>query len=65
MPVLRTLPKKPLIGYGLQIRKVGDRASTRAGQPILSVNEVGHYRLLVTIGGLCVAMIFTRPRTAA
>ncbi|PWW80177.1 hypothetical protein C7212DRAFT_273804 [Tuber magnatum] len=48
-----------IICYELQVRKIGDEASTRSGQPILSINEIGPHRLLVTLGGLCVAMIFT------
>ncbi|RPB03301.1 hypothetical protein L873DRAFT_1731742 [Choiromyces venosus 120613-1] len=48
-----------IICYELQVRKIGDEVSTRSGQPVLSIDKIGPYRLLVTLGGLCVAMIFT------
>ncbi|CAZ85468.1 unnamed protein product [Tuber melanosporum] len=48
-----------IVCYELQVRKIGNEVSARGGQPVLSINEIGPHRLLVTIGGLCVAMIFT------
>ncbi|KAG0644219.1 hypothetical protein HOY80DRAFT_915441 [Tuber brumale] len=48
-----------IVCYELQVRKIGYEISTRGGQPVLSINEIGPHRLLVTIGSLCVAMILT------
>ncbi|KAH8152686.1 uncharacterized protein LAJ45_03527 [Morchella importuna] len=48
-----------IIGYELQVRVVGIPASEASGQPVLGINDLGWYRLLVTLAGIGVAFFFT------
>ncbi|KAF1847175.1 uncharacterized protein K460DRAFT_278651 [Cucurbitaria berberidis CBS 394.84] len=49
-----------IVGYELQVRKIGAMASTAAtGQPAYPIHELGPYRLATVAGGLAVAFFWT------
>jgi len=48
-----------IIGYELQVRKIGIAASTRSGQPYYPIYELAPYRLACVAGGSFVAFIWT------
>jgi hypothetical protein len=48
-----------IIGYELQVRKIGIVASTRTGQPYYPIYELAPYRLACVAGGSFVAFIWT------
>ncbi|CAE7021633.1 hypothetical protein CFE70_003030 [Pyrenophora teres f. teres 0-1] len=48
-----------IVGYELQVRKIGIQASTATGQPAYPIYELGPYRLATVIGGLAVACFWT------
>ncbi|KAI2474569.1 mfs transporter [Pyrenophora tritici-repentis] len=55
-----------IVGYELQVRKIGVQASTVTGQPAYPIYELGPYRLATVVGGLAVAFfwqIFPYPIT--
>lgn len=49
-----------IVGYELQVRKIGVRAATiTTGQPAYPIYELGPYRLATVVGGLAVAFFWT------
>lgn len=48
-----------VIGYELQVRKIGPVASAAIGQSVLSINLLGGYRILCILAALAIAFIFT------
>ncbi|KAH7384262.1 hypothetical protein DE146DRAFT_668187 [Phaeosphaeria sp. MPI-PUGE-AT-0046c] len=49
-----------IVGYELQVRKIGVRAATATtGQPAYPIYELGPYRLATVVGGLAVAFFWT------
>ncbi|KAJ5832819.1 hypothetical protein N7474_001130 [Penicillium riverlandense] len=48
-----------IIGYELQVRKVGEKIATSNGQPYYPIYLLAPYRLAATSGGIAVAFIWT------
>lgn len=48
-----------IVGYELQVRKLGVAASTATGQPAYPIYILGPYRLATVVGGLAVAFFWT------
>lgn len=48
-----------IIGYELQVRKIGIAAATASGQPYYPIYELGPYRLACVAGGSAVAFFWT------
>ncbi|ESZ98380.1 hypothetical protein SBOR_1258 [Sclerotinia borealis F-4128] len=48
-----------IVGYELQVRKIGIAASTSSGQPYYPIYELAPYRLACVAGGSFVAFIWT------
>jgi hypothetical protein len=48
-----------IIGYELQVRKIGITAATQSGQPYYPIYELSPYRLACVAGGSFVAFIWT------
>jgi hypothetical protein len=48
-----------IIGYELQVRKIGVQAATTTGQPAYPIYQLGPYRLATVVGGLAVAFFWT------
>ncbi|KAF2995670.1 hypothetical protein E8E13_002306 [Curvularia kusanoi] len=48
-----------IVGYELQVRKIGVRAATATGQPAYPIYQLGPYRLATVVGGLAVAFFWT------
>jgi hypothetical protein len=48
-----------IVGYELQVRKIGVRAATTTGQPAYPIYQLGPYRLATVVGGLAVAFFWT------
>ncbi|CAD6443985.1 6591b8dc-15cf-408f-bb8d-ed5171e1b646 [Sclerotinia trifoliorum] len=48
-----------IVGYELQVRKIGIAASTSSGEPYYPIYELGPYRLACVAGGSFVAFIWT------
>ena len=48
-----------IIGYELQVRKIGIAAATASGQPYYPIYELAPYRLACVAGGSFVAFIWT------
>jgi hypothetical protein len=48
-----------IVGYELQVRKIGIEAATASGQPAYPIYQLGPYRLAVVSGGLAVAFFWT------
>ncbi|KAJ4372705.1 hypothetical protein N0V86_008069 [Didymella sp. IMI 355093] len=48
-----------IVGYELQVRKIGVAASTVTGQPAYPIYQLGPYRLATVVGGLAVAFFWT------
>lgn len=48
-----------IVGYELQVRKIGTAAATTNGQPAYPIYELGPYRLATVVGGLAVAFFWT------
>jgi hypothetical protein len=48
-----------ILGYELQVRKIGIAAATRTGQPFYPVFELAPYRLACIAGGSFVAFLWT------
>jgi hypothetical protein len=48
-----------IIGYELEVRKIGVALATSNGQPFLPITTLGPYRLATVTGGLLVAFIWT------
>lgn len=48
-----------IIGYELQVRKVGESVATSNGQPYYPIYLLAPYRLATVIGGIIVAFIWT------
>ena len=48
-----------IIGYELQVKKIGVAASTKNGQPAYPTYVLAPYRLATVVGGLLVAFIWT------
>ncbi|KNG52773.1 mfs transporter [Stemphylium lycopersici] len=49
-----------IIGYELQVRKIGEQAATATtGQPAYAIYILGPYRLATVVGGLAVAFFWT------
>ena len=48
-----------IIGYELQVRKIGTAAATANGQPYYPIYLLGPYRLATVVGGLAVAFFWT------
>lgn len=48
-----------IIGYELQVRKIGEQAATSNGQPYYPVYLLAPYRLATVAGGIAVAFIWT------
>ena len=48
-----------IVGYELQVRKIGVQAATTTGQPAYPIYQLGPYRLATVIGGLAVAFFWT------
>jgi hypothetical protein len=48
-----------IVGYELQVRKIGIQAATASGQPAYPIYQLGPYRLAVVSGGLAVAYFWT------
>ncbi|KAJ5082259.1 hypothetical protein N7532_011302 [Penicillium argentinense] len=48
-----------IIGYELQVRKVGEKVATSNGQPIYPIYLLAPYRLATVSGGIAVAFIWT------
>ena len=47
-----------IIGYELQVQKIGVKASTASGQPYYPIYSLAPYRLATVAGGLLVAYIW-------
>lgn len=48
-----------IVGYELEVRKIGVQLATSNGQPAYAIYILGPYRLATVIGGLAVAFIWT------
>jgi hypothetical protein len=48
-----------IVGYELQVRKIGVQAATATGQPAYPIYQLGPYRLATVVGGLAVAFFWT------
>ena len=48
-----------IVGYDLQVRKIGKRATEASGQPFYPVYVLAPYRLACVMGGCLVAFIWT------
>lgn len=48
-----------IIGYELQVRKIGVEVATANGQPYYAIYLLGPYRLATVVGGLAVAFFWT------
>lgn len=48
-----------IVGYELQVRKVGEKVATSNGQPAYPIYELAPYRLACVAGGMLVAFIWT------
>ncbi|KAJ4990876.1 hypothetical protein SVAN01_03665 [Stagonosporopsis vannaccii] len=48
-----------IVGYELQVRKIGVAAATVTGQPAYPIYQLGPYRLATVVGGLAVAFFWT------
>ncbi|KAF1355905.1 hypothetical protein EJ07DRAFT_131149 [Lizonia empirigonia] len=48
-----------IVGYELQVRKIGILAATTTGQPAYPIYQLGPYRLATVVGGLAVAFFWT------
>ncbi|KAF2004289.1 hypothetical protein P154DRAFT_55930 [Amniculicola lignicola CBS 123094] len=48
-----------IIGYELEVRKIGIDLATSNGQPYYPIYLLGPYRLATVVGGLAVAMLWT------
>ncbi|KAE8382518.1 hypothetical protein BDV26DRAFT_299438 [Aspergillus bertholletiae] len=48
-----------IIGYELQVRKIGHKAAETNGQPVYPIYQLAPYRLLTVIGGCFSAFIWT------
>lgn len=48
-----------IVGYELQVRKLGIAAATSNGQPAYPIYQLGPYRLATVVGGLAVAFFWT------
>lgn len=48
-----------IVGYELQVRKIGVAAATTTGQPAYPIYQLGPYRLATVVGGLAVAFFWT------
>lgn len=48
-----------VVGYELEVRKIGEQLATSNGQPYYPIYELGPYRLATVVGGLAVAFIWT------
>lgn len=48
-----------IIGYELQVRKIGIAAASASGQPYYPIYELGPYRLACVAGGSVVAFFWT------
>ncbi|KAL7269567.1 hypothetical protein RUND412_007759 [Rhizina undulata] len=48
-----------IIGYEVQVRKLGPVRSAASGQPVLDIDHIGPQRLLLTLAGVVIAYIFT------
>ncbi|KAF1922856.1 uncharacterized protein M421DRAFT_77004 [Didymella exigua CBS 183.55] len=48
-----------IVGYELQVRKLGVKAATTTGQPAYPIYQLGPYRLATVVGGLGVAFFWT------
>lgn len=48
-----------VIGYELQVRKLGEQLATSNGQPYYNITELGPYRLACVATGIAVAFIWT------
>ncbi|OCK80397.1 MFS transporter [Lepidopterella palustris CBS 459.81] len=48
-----------IIGYELEVRKIGKNAATSNSQPYYAIYLLGPYRLATVVGGLAVAFIWT------
>jgi len=48
-----------IVGYELQVRKLGLAVSQKSGQPAYPIYELGPYRLATVVGGLAVAFFWT------
>jgi uncharacterized membrane protein YccC len=48
-----------IIGYELEVRKIGEQAATASGQPFYPIYILGPYRLAAVACGLLVAFIWT------
>ena len=48
-----------IVGYELQVRKIGVQAATTTGQPAYPIYQLGPYRLATVVGGLAVAFFWT------
>lgn len=57
--VLSMVTQILIVGYELQVRKVGRMVATSNGQPFYSIYLLAPYRLAVVSGGMAVAFIWT------
>ncbi|ORY19614.1 hypothetical protein BCR34DRAFT_582302 [Clohesyomyces aquaticus] len=48
-----------IVGYELEVRKIGRQLATSNGQPYYAIYLLGPYRLATVVGGLAVAFIWT------
>ncbi|KAH9877842.1 hypothetical protein J1614_003059 [Plenodomus biglobosus] len=48
-----------IVGYELQVRKIGLAAATATGQPAYPIYVLGPYRLATVVGGLAIAFFWT------
>lgn len=48
-----------IVGYELEVRKIGRVLATSNGQPYYPIYKLGPYRLATVVGGLAVAFIWT------
>ncbi|KAA6406487.1 MAG: hypothetical protein FRX48_09758 [Lasallia pustulata] len=57
--VLSIVTQLLIVGYELQVRKVGEKVATSNGQPYYPIYLLAPYRLAVVSGGMAVAFIWT------
>ncbi|KAF2736579.1 hypothetical protein EJ04DRAFT_462988 [Polyplosphaeria fusca] len=48
-----------IVGYELEVKKIGKELATSNGQPFYPIYELGPYRVATVVGGLFVAFIWT------
>ncbi|KAF2794293.1 hypothetical protein K505DRAFT_304300 [Melanomma pulvis-pyrius CBS 109.77] len=48
-----------IVGYELEVRKIGRQLATSNGQPYYKIHLLGPYRLATVVGGLAVAFFWT------